>query len=315
MNRITYVQYTNPAGYPPLEHSSRILAGRGWHVLFLGTGAAGAADKFEFPPHPRIRVRRLRFIEPGWRQKGHFVWFHLWVLFWVLARRPRWIYASDLMACPIGWLSTFLPRTRVLYHEHDSPQRPGQSLVRGPWSVVSGPSPVVPGPHSPQLLNSSTPQPEGQSVVSSQWSVVNRLLLWFRRRLACRAELCVLPNQRRIEAFRTATGTSKRVLCVWNCPAKEEIPAPRPADAPGEFVVFYHGSIVPARLPATVIQALARLPANVILRVAGYETDRGLAHLECLRAEARQLGVEERLSIVALWPRGMNCWNGAAKQT
>jgi len=27
LKRILYIQYTNPAGYPPLEHSSRILAG------------------------------------------------------------------------------------------------------------------------------------------------------------------------------------------------------------------------------------------------------------------------------------------------
>jgi glycosyltransferase involved in cell wall biosynthesis len=254
--RILYVQYTNPAGYPPLEHSSRILAECGWDVLFLGTGAAGASDHFEFPPHPRIQVRRLAFIAPGWRQKLHFLWFHLWVLFGILVWRSRWIYASDLMACPIGWLCTFLPGIRVIYHEHDTPVQ--QSVVNGPWSVVS------------------------------------RFLLWSRHRLACRAELCVLPNQRRIDAFRTATGTSRRVLCVWNCPAKEELPVQRPADAPGEFVVFYHGSIVPARLPVTVIQALARLPAKVILRVAGYETDRALAHLKRLRAEARQLGVEKR---------------------
>lgn len=38
-NRILYIQYTNPAGYPPLEHSSRILAQADWEVLFLGTGA------------------------------------------------------------------------------------------------------------------------------------------------------------------------------------------------------------------------------------------------------------------------------------
>jgi hypothetical protein len=30
-----YLQYTNPAGYPPLEPSSRILANEGWQVLFL----------------------------------------------------------------------------------------------------------------------------------------------------------------------------------------------------------------------------------------------------------------------------------------
>jgi MFS family permease len=35
MARVLYIQYTNPAGYPPLQHSSRILASAGWQVLFL----------------------------------------------------------------------------------------------------------------------------------------------------------------------------------------------------------------------------------------------------------------------------------------
>src|ERR1041385_5473127 len=94
--RILYLQYTNPAGYPPLQHSSRILADAGWSVLFLGTGAApplqhssriladagwsvlflgtGAAGSgsLEFPAHQNIEIRRMPFCMAGWRQKLHF---------------------------------------------------------------------------------------------------------------------------------------------------------------------------------------------------------------------------------------------------
>ena len=65
--RILYVQYTNPAGYPPLEHSSRILADAGWSALFLGTGALGA-NELEFPAYRNITVRRMAFCRAGWRQ-------------------------------------------------------------------------------------------------------------------------------------------------------------------------------------------------------------------------------------------------------
>ena len=58
MPRILYVQYTNPAGYPPLEHSSRMLADAGWEVLFLGTGALGAGA-LRFPQHLNIEVRQM----------------------------------------------------------------------------------------------------------------------------------------------------------------------------------------------------------------------------------------------------------------
>jgi glycosyltransferase involved in cell wall biosynthesis len=120
--RILYVQYTDPAGYPPLEHSSRILADAGWQVLFLGICAFGART-LRFPPHRRIRVRQLAYCPEGWRQKLHYAWFTLWVVGWVLYWRPGWLYASDLLACPAGLLASFIPGIKVVFHEHDSPGR------------------------------------------------------------------------------------------------------------------------------------------------------------------------------------------------
>jgi glycosyltransferase involved in cell wall biosynthesis len=133
--RILYIQYTNPAGYPPLEHSSRILGDAGWQVAFLGTGALGA-DGLRFPPHPNVRVRRLNFCQPGWRQKLHYFYFCLWVFGWALLARPAWIYVSDALACPAALALRGLPWLRILYHEHDSPGGPPagvfQRFVR--WS-------------------------------------------------------------------------------------------------------------------------------------------------------------------------------------
>jgi glycosyltransferase involved in cell wall biosynthesis len=120
VKRILYIQYTNPAGYPPLEHSSRILADAGWQVLFLGTHALGAAA-LRFPAHRNIRVRYLEFCPAGWRQKLHYLYFCLWVLGWVAIWRPRWVYASDALACPAALALCCVPGLRVLYHEHDSP--------------------------------------------------------------------------------------------------------------------------------------------------------------------------------------------------
>jgi glycosyltransferase involved in cell wall biosynthesis len=117
--RIVYVQYTNPAGYPPLEHSSQILAESGWEVLFLGTGALGA-DKLKLPEHERITIRQIAFQGAGWKQKLHYLGFHLWCFAWILRWRPSWIYVSDLLSCPFGWLAA-LAGMRVIFHEHDSP--------------------------------------------------------------------------------------------------------------------------------------------------------------------------------------------------
>src|SRR5437762_7206017 len=172
-NRILYVQYTNPAGYPPLEHSSRILAERGWQVLFLGTGAHGA-DALEFPAHPNITVRRWKFQQPGLWQKLHFLAFNDWVLIAALRWKPKWIYASDLFSCPVTLLLKGIG-FRVLYHEHDSPN----------------------------------PEVRGQRPEVSERSLFQRFLLWTRRKLAQCADLCVLPNERRVEVFKQQTGTSR----------------------------------------------------------------------------------------------------------
>lgn len=122
MQRILYIQYTNPAAYPPLEHSSRILAQNGWQVLFLGTQVR-EVEALRFPPHSNILVRQLASCPAGWRQKFHYIWFILWTLGWVIRWRPRWIYASDSLSCSVGIVLSCIPGFRVIYHEHDAPGR------------------------------------------------------------------------------------------------------------------------------------------------------------------------------------------------
>lgn len=130
--RILYLQYTNPAGYPPLEHSSRMFADSGWEVAFAGTAAVGTA-RLEFPKHPGIVVRRLGYCRAGWKQKLHYGWFCLWSLAWAVRWRPGWVYASDLLACPPAWLVSVLVRAEALYHEHDSPS----STAIGPFARIA----------------------------------------------------------------------------------------------------------------------------------------------------------------------------------
>lgn len=119
MREVLYAQYTNPAGYPPLEHASRILAAAGWRVLFLGTGAFGAHG-LSFPPHPNVSVRLLRFQPPGWKQKLHYLWFVAWCVGVTAARRPTAVYCSDLLSTPVGLVVWLLFRIPVVYHEHDT---------------------------------------------------------------------------------------------------------------------------------------------------------------------------------------------------
>jgi len=116
---IIYIQYTNPGGYPPLEHSSQLLASQGWKVLFLGTGCLGA-NELVLAEHPNIQVKTMSFCNPGLLQKIHYLFFTFWVVRVTLFNKPRWVYASDSLSCLPGLVLSLL-RFKVLYHEHDSP--------------------------------------------------------------------------------------------------------------------------------------------------------------------------------------------------
>ncbi len=86
-----------------------------------------------------------------------------------------------------------------------------------------------------------------------------KMILHARKRLARRADCCVLPNEARIQRFQAETGYARQPLCVWNCPAVHEAAQPH-GPANGPLVLLYHGSIVPDRLPLAAVNALALLP-------------------------------------------------------
>ena len=118
--RILFVQYTDPAAYPPVQHSSRILAEQGWEVAFLGVAGSSTRNMQMFP-HARIQVKTIRFVEGGPRQKLNYLLFFFLTLYWIWRWRPSWIYASDPLSCPIVWLIQKLHHIKLIYHEHDLP--------------------------------------------------------------------------------------------------------------------------------------------------------------------------------------------------
>lgn len=130
-----------------------------------------------------------------------------------------------------------------------------------------------------------------------------RLILRGRARLARAAALCVLPNERRLARLVAETGRRGDTACVWNCPLREEAePPPAPA-ADGALRLAYVGSIVPVRLPVTLLHAMAQLPAAVMLRVIGYETQGHEGYLDHLRRTAHALGLGGRVEFLGPLPR------------
>lgn len=256
--RVLYVQYTNPAAYPPLEHSARQFADSGCDVLLLGTAVPG--DALSMSGHDRIRVALMPFVGPGWRQKVHYVRFAAWVTSQARRWRPDWIYASDPLACPVTLSLSAATPARVVYHEHDGPADDSEDVS---WFM--------------------------------------RTVLAARRSMAVRAELCVLPNEQRAERFQRAHPTA-RVLTVWNCPSRDEVHRAS-SNRSSHLRVLYHGSIVPARLPTAVIEALSRLPQAVKLVIVGYETPGHNGYIDALKQRALEHGVSDQVDFVGAMPR------------
>lgn len=127
--RILYLQYQDPAAYPPLEHSSRILADRGWEVVFLGAAVVADAP-LKLAPHPRITVKSIGYV-PSKLQVFRYLYFLFQSLRWAWLWRPQWIYGSDPIVLPALYVIAKMTTARIVYHEHDSPASKGApSLFR-----------------------------------------------------------------------------------------------------------------------------------------------------------------------------------------
>lgn len=252
--RIVYIQYTNPAGYPPLQHSSRIMADRGCRILFLAAPSDGSAS-LTFPPHPSITVRRLPSFGSGLMQKLNYACYVAWTLLVCLWWRPHWVYASEPMSCPPALAIRRATRCRILYHEHDSP-------------VYREPLPRI-----------------------------QRLFRAARLRIARTADICVLPQQRRLELFVAETGRTGPTLCVWNCPSRDEVAPARAAPAAAQPMRFYyHGSINATRLPMSILAAMSRAGPGATLTVVGYQTIGSPNYMSDFLRQADRLGLAMRVS-------------------
>ena len=153
-HRILYLQYTNPAAYPPVEHSAWMMAEAGWDVLMLGV----ALEKtLTLRAHPRIRCELMAPSDRGWRQKLHYVRFAAWSLARAERFHPAWIYASDMLSSPAalltcGWQSSDRARHRAV----EAPFRRATSRVS---TVGAGPCDSRRETHHTRLLPLGWPSP------------------------------------------------------------------------------------------------------------------------------------------------------------
>jgi glycosyltransferase involved in cell wall biosynthesis len=117
-----------------------------------------------------------------------------------------------------------------------------------------------------------------------------------RRRLLRDADLVVTPNADRSARLAALAG-GREVLTVWNCP-RRPTRRPRMAQSSDVLRVVFRGSVNPARLPLTAVEAVARADLPLTLDVAGYETVGSRGYLAAVAAHAAQLGAGDRVRLL-----------------
>ncbi len=119
--RILFLQVVNPAAYPPLINAACLAADAGWEVMFLSSSVVGSnltlprhgtIAEVSAPDRPTFRVSPLAFADYCRRA---LVIAQNW--------RPDVVYASDHLGALPGLLATKVSGARLIYHEHDSPNR------------------------------------------------------------------------------------------------------------------------------------------------------------------------------------------------
>lgn len=139
--RVLYIQYTDPAAYPPLEHSAHILADAGWDVQFVAIEPYGARG-LQLRHHERISVARIGRRSGGTAGLVKYAAFGARTARIAQRFQPDWIYASDALSAPAAMLVRQLTGARIVYHEHDVPARANRTtqawVMRARARLIAG---------------------------------------------------------------------------------------------------------------------------------------------------------------------------------
>lgn len=120
--RALFLQVTEAGAYPPTIHASQILCEAGWHVDVLSAPLAG--HRMRVPASTSLRVHEIG-LRPDFRIRPRDLWRYVGAAA-ALARQSALalVYASDPAAALPALIAARLSGARLVYHEHDSPNRP-----------------------------------------------------------------------------------------------------------------------------------------------------------------------------------------------
>ncbi len=128
--KIFFVQFSNPAYYPPLQHVASIFVNRGWKLSFIS---------LQMDPHPPIKFelhggRADFFWVQGYENRFLvyliYLWFFLKSIYLIYYQKADWVYGSDHFSLPVLYAAKVLLKKRIIYHEHDTVSEKPRFIVK-----------------------------------------------------------------------------------------------------------------------------------------------------------------------------------------
>ena len=124
-----------------------------------------------------------------------------------------------------------------------------------------------------------------------------------RARLARIADLCLVPNEARLEKFVGDVGTCENIIFVHQFPRREEfldIPLKEKPAGTGRLKLFSFGHIGPDRLPIQLFEALEKLKDKVELIISGVVPEGTQNYGSTIKKEIKNRGLEGNIEYVGL---------------
>ena len=142
--------------------------------------------------------------------------------------------------------------------------------------------------------------------LGSDVEIQPKLVREYRKKLAAIADLCMLPNEPRLEKFIEDVGDHGNAIFVYNLPRHqefEEIPM-REQNTKEKLKLFCFGFLGPDKLPLNLFEALEKLKDEVELVIAGIDRYRDpegkYSYTQLIQNEIKKRSLENNVNLVGL---------------
>jgi glycosyltransferase involved in cell wall biosynthesis len=250
---------------PPLRNELHTLSREGWSTLVVELAYGHGSSDAEELSHVERRRLPVALRSLSTRQSSRFLKLLRYGEYTarafraVLFCRSPLVVAHDLTALVPAFLACRLAGKRIVYNAHELQGESGAGVV----------------PFPP-------------------------LWRWLDRRLCRRVDAMIVPEANRARIYRDEYG-ARDPLVVPNVPLRRDV-APSPElraflasrGVEADVIVLYQGLIDPSRNIHVLVDAMASVPAGVVLVLLG---GGDAQYLQALEERARACGVEPRVLI------------------